>query len=61
MRSPHLLLCLAAALLFAAGAHATPITPNSDLSGTVHDGENHANSNAQNSNLTLASFVGTNL
>jgi len=61
MRAPHLLVPLAAALLFAAGASATPITPNTDLSGTVHDGENHSGVNATNSNITLASFVGTNL
>jgi uncharacterized protein YjbI with pentapeptide repeats len=61
MRAPRFLLCLGAALLLAAGANATPITPNTDLSGTVHDGENHTAANGQNSNLTLASFVGTNL
>jgi uncharacterized protein YjbI with pentapeptide repeats len=61
MRTPHLLLCFGAALLLAAGADATPITPNTDLSGTVHDGENHTGANGQNSNLTLASLVGTNL
>jgi uncharacterized protein YjbI with pentapeptide repeats len=61
MRAPRLLLCLGAALLLVTGAHATPITPNTDLSGTVHDGENHTGVNGQNSNLTLASFVGTNL
>ena len=61
MRAPRFLACLAAALLLAAGANATAITPNTDLSGTMHDGENHSGVNAQNSNITLASFVGTNL
>lgn len=61
MRPPRLLLCLGAALLLATGANATPITQNSDLSGTVHDGEDHTGANARNSNITAASFVGTNL
>ena len=61
MRISRLLLCLGAALLLAASANATPITQNADLSGTVHDGEDHTGANGRNSNLTLASLVGTNL
>ena len=51
MRAPRFLVPLAAALLLAAGASATPITPNTDLSGTVHNGENHSGSNGNNSQL----------
>ena len=59
MTSPRLLLTLAITLLLAAGASATPITQNADLSGTIHNGENHAGSNGSNSLFLGASFVGT--
>ena len=59
MTSPRLLLTLAITLLLAAGASATPITQNANLSLTIHNGENHAGSNGSNSLFLGASFVGT--
>ncbi len=61
MTSPRFLVALATALLLAAGAGATPITPSTDLSFTIHDGENHAGSTGSNSLFISASFVGTTL
>jgi uncharacterized protein YjbI with pentapeptide repeats len=52
---------IALVLLLGASAAATPITPNTNLSGTVHDGESHAGVDGSNSDLSLASFVGTTL
>jgi hypothetical protein len=64
LRAPHLLECLAAALLgvlFATGAGATPIAPNTNLSGTTHNGENHNGADGSGSDLSLATFFNTNL
>jgi len=61
MTTPHLLASIALVCLLGAGASATPITPNTDLSGTVHNGESHAGVNGSDSNLSFASFVGTTL
>ena len=61
MTTPRCIAALAIALLSAAGAAATPIVPNADLSGSFHDGENHAGVDGSDSNLSLASFVFTTL
>ncbi len=61
MTSPRLLLSVALAFFVAGGAHATAISPNTDLSGTNHNGENHRFANGDNSDLSNASLVGTNL
>lgn len=61
MTTPRFLVALATTLLLAVGAGATPIAPSTNLSGTVHNGENHAGANGSNSLFIGGSFIGTSL
>jgi len=61
MTTPRCIASLAIALLLAAGASASPILPNMNLSGSVHDNEDHAGVDGSNSDLSLASFFLTTL